>query len=113
MKFLEDFFKKNEQIVCLVVSFILVIFILESCFMLEGFKEGIDHEDEEDEGDEGDEGDDMMEESNSRIEKHVTDNKKMLKTLIDKYNSHSHSTGMTGDGKIQPEYNVENYMDEE
>ena len=126
MKFLEDFMKKNEHLVCLILSTILVVFILNTFFNREGFKEGAEGDDDDDDDDE-DEGEDdegeengmfdsvndvfdekkEQEEEDEEIDNKFRETRDVLKDVIEKYNTHSHNTGMTSDGKIKSEYSID------
>ena len=125
MKFLEDFMKKNEHLVCLILSTILVVFILNTFFNREGFKEGAEGDDDDDDDDEDDEGEENgmfdsvndvfdekkeqeeEDEKDEEIDNKFRETRDVLKDVIEKYNTHSHNTGMTGDGKIKSEYSID------
>tara|TARA_A100001015_G_scaffold217027_1_gene243752 strand:- start:4629 stop:5027 length:399 start_codon:yes stop_codon:yes gene_type:complete len=100
MKFLEKFMKKNESMICLGLSFFLILFLLNNFFSLEGMDEAAMMNMEE-RFPEDKSGEVVV--SNNDIEKvklqeQINVNKNntdkiaaKVRSLIDKYDDHTHS----------------------
>ena len=100
MKFLEMFMKKNESVICLGLSFLFILFLVNNVFSLEGFdmeemdmeEMGMSEMDAEEDGavsmDET-----VAEEIQEQGDKNKTNSDKIatkLRNLIDKYDNHTH-----------------------
>ena len=90
MKFLEMFMKKNESVICLGLSFLFILFLVNNVFSLEGFD--MEEMDAEEDGavstDET-----VAEEIQEQGDKNKTNSDKIaikLRNLIDKYDNHTH-----------------------
>ena len=95
MKFLEMFMKKNESVICLGLSFLFILFLVNNVFSLEGFDmEEMDMSGmfaEEDDAVSTDET--VAEEIQEQGDKNKTNSDKIaikLRNLIDKYDNHTH-----------------------
>lgn len=95
MKFLENFMKKNESVICLGLSFFLILFVVNTFFSLEGLDmpEMDMPEMYSEEGDEISQNEEVTDEIQEQGNINKTNSDKIaikLRNLIDKYDKHTH-----------------------
>ena len=90
MKFLENFMKKNESMICLGLSFFLILFVVNNFFSLEGLDMPEMYSEEGDEISQNEEVTDEIQEQGNINKTNSDKIATKLRNLIDKYDKHTH-----------------------